>query len=91
MDAFSGQLGIDIDTRNYYILDGKTAAYLAGSDPAEDKTLEKTPNILTALTGSDGFDSNSAASYMDVALPLSGSAQSYIIYIKGQQADGAQS
>ena len=82
LDVFSGRLGINIDTRNYYILDGETGAFLAGSDSAGDKTLEKTPNILTALTGDNGFDSNLAASYMDVALPVSGSEESYVVYIK---------
>lgn len=79
--TYVGQLGIDSSTRNYYILDGKTGFLLTGSDP-DAVTLPVTPNILTAISGSEGYESDQSAEYMDVALPVSGSSGSYIIYIK---------
>lgn len=33
LEAYSGSLGVDSRNRNYYVLDGVTAAYLAGSLP----------------------------------------------------------
>ena len=79
--ANSGQLGISAGTRNYYILDGETGAYITGSDPAAGGRLEITRNILTAMSGSEGYASNSSDDYMDVALPIEGESGSYIIYI----------
>ena len=79
--ANSGQLGIDTGTRNYYILDGSTGAYITGSDPAAGPQLAVTRNILTAIDGSEGYASNSSDDYMDVALPIRGGSGSFIIYI----------
>ena len=79
--ANSGQLGISAGTRNYYILDGESGAYLTGSDPAAGQKLSVTRNILTAMNGSEGYASNSSDDYMDVALPVRGESGSYIIYI----------
>ncbi|MCD7767669.1 MAG: cell wall metabolism sensor histidine kinase WalK [Oscillospiraceae bacterium] len=79
--ANMGRLGIDSDSRNYYILDGKTGAYLTGSDAEAGPKLAVTRNILTALSGSEGYEAGSSDSYMDVALPVSGESGSYIIYI----------
>ena len=79
--ANSGQLGINSGTRNYYILDGATGAYITGSDPAAGPKLAITRNILTAIDGSEGYASNSSDDYMDVALPIRGTSGSYIIYI----------
>ena len=79
--ANSGQLGINSGTRNYYILDGATGAYITGSDPAAGPKLAITRNILTAIDGSEGYASNSSDDYMDVALPIRGASGSYIIYI----------
>ncbi|MCC8049005.1 MAG: ATP-binding protein [Oscillospiraceae bacterium] len=79
--AYSGQLGIDSGTRNYYVLDGETAAVLSRSGTDETSYVSLTPNLLTALSGSEGFESNSQADYMDVALPVSGESGSFIIYI----------
>ena len=79
LSAYSGLLGIDGVTRNYYVLDGDNAAVLGGSDGREE--VEVTPNVLSALNGREGYASNSAAAYMDVALPIKGEGGSYIVYI----------
>ena len=80
--AHSGSLGIDTVTRNYYILDGWTGAYLTGSDDELGAELKVTPNILTALAGEEGYQSDRISDYIDVALPIRGGENSYIIYIK---------
>ena len=79
--ANAGQLGISSGARNYYILDGETGKYLTGSDPEAGPQLQITRNILTAMSGSEGYVSNSRDDYMDVALPVRGNAGSYIVYI----------
>lgn len=82
LDGYKGLLGIDTDSRNYYILDGKTPRLLIASDGSTG--VEITPNILTALQGRAGYLSDSSEEYMDVAIPLTGAnnQNSYIIYIK---------
>ncbi len=81
MTKKSSSLGINSDTRNYYILDGN-GQYLYGSSKPVG-TLEATPNILAAIaTGKESYKSNSTASYMDVALPVSGENNKFIIYIR---------
>ena len=81
MEANTGALGIDYNTRNYYILDGATGAFLSGSDEAGGKNLTATANLLAARNGSVGDDSNIAAAYMDAAIPISGGENTFIIYI----------
>lgn len=81
LESNAGVLGINSGTRNYYILDGVTGAVLAGSDEEGATNLEITPNILTALSGEEGYESNLTASYMDVALPISNGNHAYVIYI----------
>lgn len=83
--AFSGQLGIDSGSRNYYILDGKTGAVLTGSG-AEAEGLERTPNVFKAISGEAGYVSDRSASYMDVALPISGANKDYILYVKDDKS-----
>lgn len=78
--AYSGQLGIDSRSRNYYILSGDTGAVLTGSG-SENDVVGMTPNIITAISGGEGYISDQNADYMDVALPISGSTGSYIVYI----------
>jgi len=79
--ANSGQLGISSGTRNYYILDGDTGKYITGSDPAAGAQLAVTRNILTAISGTEGYSSDSSEDYMDVALPIEGEAGRFIVYI----------
>lgn len=81
LESNTGVLGINSRTRNYYILDGVTGAFLAGSDEEGGSKLTMTPNIVTALGGSEGYKSDVTAGYMDVALPIQGGDNSYIIYI----------
>lgn len=85
LKAYSGQLGIDSRSRNYYILSGETGAILAGSG-TETASLAITPNILAAIGGNTGDVSDRSASYMDVALPFKGSSGSYIVYIKDNKS-----
>ncbi len=80
LNAYSGFLGIDFGTRNYYVLDGETGRLLAASGGEE--SAEITPNIVTALTGKNGYASNSTAKYMDVAVPIDGGDVSYIISVR---------
>ncbi|MDE7219048.1 MAG: cell wall metabolism sensor histidine kinase WalK [Oscillospiraceae bacterium] len=86
--AKAGDLGLNSSTRNYYILDGRTGAFLAGSDDQTGfESLQATPNLLTArssiASGSDtvGAESDITANYMDVAIPITGGGNAYIIYI----------
>jgi len=80
----SGQLGIDSGTRNYFILNGSNAQILGGS--TEAASVKMTPNILLALSGTEGYESDSSFDYMDVALPFSGESGSYIVYIIDNKA-----
>lgn len=84
--AHSGALGIDAGQRNYYVLDGRSGEFLVGSDEESGRALEMTPNILTALAGSEGYASSSTAEYMDVALPIDGGENGFIIYIRDNKA-----
>jgi len=81
-------LGLNSSTRNYYILDGRTGAFLAGSqDQAGYERLQATPNLLAArnsiASGTDevGDDSDITANYMDIAIPITGGDNAFIIYI----------
>ena len=82
MELYAGTLGIDSRSRNYHILDADTGAFLAGSDEPGGATLEQTANILAARNGSVGSESDIAASYMDVAVPISGGDNNFIVYIR---------
>ena len=85
LEAYSGTLSIDSRNRNYYILDGKSGEVLASSNE-DTGLLEQTENILTARNGEVGDHSDLAASYMDVAIPISGGDNSYIIYIRDNRS-----
>ena len=80
LGVYAGRLGIDRGTRNYHILSGATGEWLAGSVTPENG-VEITPNIVTALGGENGDASDPNADYMDLALPVEGGDQDYIIYI----------
>jgi len=87
LDAYAGTMGVDGRNRNYYILDGITGKYLAGSDDEGGPLLDKTPNLLSALTqGEIGDNSDITATYMDVAVPISRSGQDYIVYLHDNRA-----
>jgi signal transduction histidine kinase len=82
IQAYSGPLGINSGSRNYYILDGETGVYITGS--ANGSQMSVTPNILTAIAGKEGYRSDSSAEYMDVALPITDGEGNvrYIVYIR---------
>ena len=79
--AHSGELGIDTGTRNYYILSKETGALLLASDDSQNE-LPITENIITAMNGKVGDQSDPRAGFMDVALPISGSGGGFIVYIR---------
>ena len=83
VDAYSGKLGINLQSRDFFILDGKTGKYLEGTNESQGNTLELSTNILTALKdGVTGAASNPGAAYMDFAYPINSAGHSYIIYIR---------
>lgn len=71
-------LGIDVSGRNVYILD-RGGNVLDSSDQSESVTI--TSNILAAMQGQVGQDSSITAGYMDLAVPVSGGEDTYIVYI----------
>ena len=79
--AYVGVLGVDGRNRNYYVLDGVTGRFLAGSAQEPEGGLQITPNISAALLGEVGLESDAAASYMDAAVPIRRGEQPYVIYI----------
>lgn len=86
LETYSGTLGIDSRSRNYYILDAASGECLATSDELGGEKLEQTANLLTARNGQVGDESDIAAGYMDVAIPISGGDNSYIIYIRDNRS-----
>ena len=86
LETYSGTLGIDSRSRNYYILDAASGECLAASDELGGEKLEQTANLLTARYGQVGDESDIAAGYMDVAIPISGGDNSYIIYIRDNRS-----
>ncbi|SBV93330.1 ATPase/histidine kinase/DNA gyrase B/HSP90 domain protein [uncultured Eubacteriales bacterium] len=86
LEAYVGDMGVDRRNRNYYILDGQTAKYLAGSDDVEGPTLNLTNNITYAMNHPDdktgGNKSDPSADYMDVAVPFQRGESRYIIYVR---------
>ena len=88
IEAKAGDLGLNSSTRNFYLLDGRTGAFLEGSDDQKGfESLQTTPNLLTArgsiAEGTDvvGAESDITADYMDAAIPITGGENAYIIYI----------
>ena len=76
-------MGVDYRTRNYYLLDGESGAYIAGSAEANKLPREATANLLSARNGTVGDASDITADYMDAAIPIqdqSGTLR-YIVYI----------
>lgn len=85
LKAFSGELGVDTNTRNFYILDGTTGEVLETSDPDKNMRINISPSILAAMLGENDKrgSSSSRADYMDVAIRITpeGSAAGYVVYI----------
>jgi len=88
LDIRAGELGIDYQTRNYFVLDGMTGEYLTGSAEAMELPREQSANLLSARTAVAredenfvGDESDFTADYMDVAVPIMGGENAFIIYI----------
>ena len=88
LEANAGLLGIDYRTRNYFVLDGVSGEYLTGSAEASELPREQSVNLLTARTAVVQGDqtvvgdaSDITADYMDVAIPIMGGENAFIIYI----------
>ena len=81
--VYSGELGIDGSTRNFYILDGTAATVLETSNDDRSAGISITPGILTALLGGESYIENLRSDYMDVAIPIRGAESDafYIVYI----------
>lgn len=80
LDSYSGLIGID-DHRNFYILD-EYGSYIDGTDDELGETLEKTPNIISAIAGKNGSKRPTAGNYADYAFALSYGEDTYIVYVK---------
>ena len=82
VSSYVGPLGLDT-YRFYCILDGKTGEVLKSSDDSLSAGLDKTDNIIMAMSGKTGDIVNSDRNYMDYAVPVViGDEVGYIIYIK---------
>lgn len=79
---YNGALGVDGVTRNYFIRDGITGAFLAGSSDELGQSLSRSPNVIRAIkTGQPASDSDVTADFMDVAIPITRGDVPYIIQI----------
>lgn len=76
-------LGIDIATRNVYILD-ETGNVLASSN--QETNVSMTANLLTAMNGEVGQEGSITSSYMDLAVPIVSTNGTYIVYILDSRA-----
>lgn len=80
--SYIGPLGINT-YRFYCILDAHTGEVLVSSDSGSSENLEKTDNIITAMTGRCGNIVNAEKNYMDYAVALNvNSEPKYIVYVK---------
>ena len=93
LDANAGSLGIDYQNRNYFVLDGVSGSYLSGSAEADQLPREQSVNLLTArnaVVQSDptavGDESDITADFMDLAVPIMGGDNAFIIYILDNKA-----
>ena len=84
--TYSGLLGIDSVQRNYYVLDAHSGSFLSGSDDEKGEALSREPTtaILTVLADNNeiGLSRRASSEYMDIAVPISGTQGTYIIYVK---------
>ena len=84
LDAYVGVLGVDGRNRKLYILDSDGVCLVAPE--GENQVLEYTKNLNFALntgleTNEVGDESNLAADYMDLAVPIHRGDEGYVIYI----------
>ena len=71
-------LAIDLSNRNVYVLD-PGGQVLAGSNDAPSVAV--TVNLTAAMSGRVGQSSSIIADYMDVAIPVTGGDNAYIVYV----------
>ena len=84
ISVYNGQVGVD-SFRNLYLLDGKTGKTIGDLSTNTElaESLEISPNIITAMGGNKGTESQSGSGYMDFAAPLESDGQvKYIIYVR---------
>ncbi len=80
ISAYSAQLGLS-EQRQCAVLNAADASRIATTATVTD-TLEKTPNIIRAMSKEVGRSSKFIASYMDYAYYMESGGQGYIIYVK---------
>ncbi len=81
LDAYSVRLGLD-SYRYCCVFDGKTCELLYSSDYNPAKNIEKTPNVISAMTGKVGKENGFMKSYMDYAYPVMHESEvDYIVYV----------
>ena len=81
IEAYSAPLGID-EYRCFYVLDGRSGAYLSGSDDDYGAQLQLTPNILAAMNGQVGQYTEKLGEYFDVAIPIR-DGEGKVIFVVG--------
>ncbi|MBQ2911144.1 MAG: HAMP domain-containing protein [Clostridia bacterium] len=86
MIAYSVSLGIN-QNRNFYILDGKSGEYIAGSDDESGMEMALTPNMLTAMNGQVGQEISPVGTYFDVAVPVEADDTLYIVGVLDNKED----
>ncbi len=72
-------LGIDLSQRNVFILDQSSAAVLDSSNQVDSVSI--TTNITLAMNGKVGERGSIASDIMDLAVPVRGGDNRYIVYI----------
>lgn len=81
LNTYSGRMGIN-SNRSYYILDIKTGESLYNSDN-NLYPIEKTENIISAMSGNIGSKVSGDSNFIDYAYPT----QNYIIYIRDSKTE----
>lgn len=79
VQAYTSSLGID-SHRNYYVLDNE-GEFVYGSIQINGTDLSRTPNLLAAMAGKVGDEHAVIESYMDVAIPIDGGDERFIVYV----------
>ncbi len=80
ISAYSSQLGLS-EQRQCAVLNAADASRIVSTSTGTE-SLEKTPNILQAMTGQVGKSLRFTAGYMDYAYFIEGGGSDYIIYVK---------
>ncbi len=82
-----GPLGIDT-YRFYCILDGKTGNVLETSDELKGRNVDKTDNVILAMSGKTGNTPSANSAFMDYAVPINVNGEcKYIIYVRDTKVE----